>query len=634
MSERNSMPSPPELVKQRFVHARAIAQAGGVDNAVNAGTLPAYLDTTVSELALLGLLKQNVRKFLCILGHGSTEIGEVLRIYQEAGLLETYQVRHETAGSHAAAALRWVTGEKAAVVTSIGPGALHALAGSLVPASNGLGVWYLLGDITTETEGPNMQQIPKHEQDLFHRLFQTMGQAHMLHTPTAIGTALQRGLITVDHPHRGGPFFLLLPLNVQPQWMPHFNLAELPVGIPSPLPAATDDGAYEQAIDTLLTAKKVVFRLGGGARQAGAQIAELLDVTDGVAILSPLVTGLLPYDHPRNMLVAGSKGTICGNHAMEEADCLVAIGTRFVCQSDSSRTAYPNVKSVIHINTDLCDAMHYNRNISLWGDAAATVEVLLKKLKKRSSKKQSSTWLADCQAKRKEWEEYKAARYQNPTLFDEVWQKTVLTQPAAIKVASDWARANNAVSFFDAGDVQANGFQIVEDDRLGRTFTDTGASYMGFAVSALLATALTDQPFYGLAFSGDGSFTMNPQILIDGVQHGAKGCVLLFDNRRMAAISSLQQAQYGREHATNDQVEVDYVAWAKSIKGVAAFHGGDSVKSLRGALDKAKAHDGLSLIHLPVYFGPDPLGGLGAWGRWNVGSWVDEVQALRHKIGL
>jgi len=42
----------------------------------------------------------------------------------------------------------------------------------------------------------------------------------------------------------------------------------------------------------------------------------------------------------------------------------------------------------------------------------------------------------------------------------------------------------------------------------------------------------------------------------------------------------------------------------------------------------------LSLIHVPVYFGYDPLGGLGAWGRWNVGNWVCEVQALRHKIGL
>jgi 3D-(3,5/4)-trihydroxycyclohexane-1,2-dione acylhydrolase (decyclizing) len=190
------------------------------------------------------------------------------------------------------------------------------------------------------------------------------------------------------------------------------------------------------------------------------------------------------------------------------------------------------------------------------------------------------------------------------------------------------------VTFFDAGDVQANGFQIVEDDRLGQTFTETGASFMGFAVSAILSTALAREPFYALALSGDGSFTMNPQILIDGVEHGARGCILLLDNRRMAAISGLQLAQYGSDYATCDHVEVDYVAWAKAIKGVAAFHGGTSIEELVLALDRARAHDGLSLIHLPVYCGPDPLGGLGAFGHWNVGNWCDEVQARRHRIGL
>jgi hypothetical protein len=79
---------------------------------------------------------------------------------------------------------------------------------------------------------------------------------------------------------------------------------------------------------------------------------------------------------------------------------------------------------------------------------------------------------------------------------------------------------------------------------------------------------------------------------------------------------------------------VDYVAWARAIKGVAAFHGGRSIEELVRALDQAKAYDGLSLIHLPVYCGPDPLGGMGAFGRWNVGNWCDDVQSLRHRIGL
>jgi len=190
------------------------------------------------------------------------------------------------------------------------------------------------------------------------------------------------------------------------------------------------------------------------------------------------------------------------------------------------------------------------------------------------------------------------------------------------------------VAFFDAGDVQANGFQIAEDDRLGRTFTDTGASYMGFAVSALMATAMASKPFYGLALTGDGSFTMNPQILIDGIAHGAQGCILILDNRRMGAISGLQSAQYDAIYATSDQVEIDYVAWTRAIKGVIALDGGRTTESLVTGLDTARAQGGLALIHVPVYFGTDPLGGMGVFGRWNVGNWCEATQAMRHRIGL
>jgi 3D-(3,5/4)-trihydroxycyclohexane-1,2-dione acylhydrolase (decyclizing) len=345
---------------------------------------------------------------------------------------------------------------------------------------------------------------------------------------------------------------------------------------------------------------------------------------------------VIPYDHPRNMAVGGSKGSISGNYAMENADLLVAIGTRFVCQSDCSRTGYPQVRCVINVNTDPEAAMHYGKTIALLGDAGPTLQRLNETLRQRRSRPlgTSSPWMAQCTTQKQAWEALKSRRYETPTLYDEAWGRKVLTQPAAIKAATDWARASDVVSFFDAGDVQANGFQIVEDDRLGRTFTETGASYMGFAVSALLATAVTEKPFYGLALTGDGSFTMNPQILLDGVQHGARGCILLLDNRRMAAISGLQRDQYGTDCATSDAVAADYVAWARAIRGVKALDGGRSLESLVAALDQARAYDGLSLIHVPVYFGPNELGGMGVFGRWNVGNWCTATQALRHKIGL
>ena len=624
------------LLQERRTRAQSIRKAGGIEQAIESGLLCRRSTMTVSEALVLGLLRQGVTRFVGVFGHGTTEIGEVLRVYEEAGLVRTFAVRHEGEATHAASALRWVTGEKACVFTSIGPGALHALAASLVPASDGLGVWFLLGDETTEDEGPNMQQIPRNEQELFLRLFSVMGGAYCLHTPGALPTALRRGLNTVDHPHRGGPFFLLLPMNVQPMQIVDMNLDELPVGAPPPLGSAADNGTYARAADQILSSERIVVKVGGGARGAGAELLTFLDLADAVAVVSPLVTGILPFGHERNMCVGGSKGSISGNFAMEEADLLVALGARAVCQSDSSRTGYPKAKGVININCDFEAATHYGKTTALVGDIASTLARLNEELRSRGAGKraQPSRWLLECRAKRREWDAFRQARYDQPCLYDPAWGAEVLTQPAAIKVATDWARRNDAVTFFDAGDVQANGFQVVEDDRLGRTFNETGASYMGFAVSALLATAMTAKPFYGLALSGDGSFTMTPQILIDGVQHGAQGCILVLDNRRMGAISGLQDAQYGAVYATNDSVEVDYVAWGRALKGLLALDGGRSVAALTEALDRAKAHQGLSLIHVPVYWGPDPLGGLGAFGRWNVGNWCEETQALRHRIGL
>ena len=63
---------------------------------------------------------------------------------------------------------------------------------------------------------------------------------------------------------------------------------------------------------------------------------------------------------------------------------------------------------------------------------------------------------------------------------------------------------------------------------------------------------------------------------------GERGAIILFDNRRMGAISQLQQAQYGADFRTPDSVPVDY--------------------------------------------GDDPQPALGAYGRWNVGNWCDDAQ--------
>jgi len=289
---------------------------------------------------------------------------------------------------------------------------------------------------------------------------------------------------------------------------------------------------------------------------------------------------------------------------------------------------------VININADLEDALHYNRTLPLVGDVRKTLAKLNQVLEKVTKLSDKDAWLISCLEQKKLWQGMKAVRLASPVLFDDYWQEEVLTQPAVLLTALKWAKTRGALSFFDAGDVQANGFQLTEDEAPGRTFTETGASYMGFAVSALLASGTASSPFYGVAFTGDGSFTMNPQILIDGAEHGARGCILLLDNGRMGAITGLQYDQYGHEVATANHIQVDYLQWARGVPGVLALDAGQSLNSLESALKQAGGHPGLSLIRVKVYFGPDELGGMGVYGRWNVGNWCGKTQRLRHEIGL
>ena len=82
-------------------------------------------------------------------------------------------------------------------------------------------------------------------------------------------------------------------------------------------------------------------------------------------MLSPGSTGVCPDAHPQNMHVGGSKGSISGNFAMADAELVIVVGSRGVCQADCSGIGYKKAQAVININGDFADALHYN-NTSRW----------------------------------------------------------------------------------------------------------------------------------------------------------------------------------------------------------------------------------------------------------------------------
>src|SRR5260221_1082473 len=116
-----------------------------------------------------------------------------------------------------------------------------------------------------------MQQVPKEEQGLFGRMTAVMGQSYVLHSPEAVRDALRRGALTVNHPYRAGPFYLLLPLNPQPARVT-VNLAALPGRPELPALAPASDVEIERAAMMIAASPRVAIKAGGGTRGHDAAI--------------------------------------------------------------------------------------------------------------------------------------------------------------------------------------------------------------------------------------------------------------------------------------------------------------------------------------------------------------------------
>ena len=121
----------------------------------------------------------------------------------------------------------------------------------------------------------------------------------------------------------------------------------------------------------------MVIKAGGGSCKFAERVKQLAETCGIPVVLSPGSTGVLPDQHPLNMHVGGSKGSISGNYAMANAELLVVIGSRAVCQSDCSGIGYEKVTDVINLNYDLIDVAHYNRTVLLPGDIGETLDKLL-----------------------------------------------------------------------------------------------------------------------------------------------------------------------------------------------------------------------------------------------------------------
>ena len=576
---------------------------------------------TVAEALAAFLAENGVRYAFGVGGHGNTPLVEAFRRHHRAGSLRVVDVQHEAIAAHAATALQWACATQSVVFTSIGPGWFNTLIGQNTAMSNGLGFLVLAGDKTTAYEGPNMQQLMRDGQFGFVGAAGIVSKkAYAVIDPRNVYSVMREALAKTREPAGAGTVNVFLPMNIQAA-VHDYNLDLLLRRLPEAGHGPRPDQAHlKHAAEAISRHRKIVLRVGGGAVGAGAQIKALATHIGAAVVMGPVALDVVESDFPLNAGPAGSKGSLSGNFASENATLVINAGGRGVCQSDCSGTLYASASEFININLNAVEALRYD-GIPLVGDARAALRDLLAEL---PPPQPDADWLREIAQARQRWAAYLQDYYDHPIVGGK------LTQPAVVKAVDDFINSRGGLKIYDAGDVQAHGFQIARHLEPKTFFSDTGNSAMGFAICAAFGLGLIEGGRYPTAIVGDGSFLMQAQAVRDMVKHNARCTVVVLDNQAMGAITGLQWAQNYEGFASSDPpglAAVDFAALAESM-GAAGFRAGPSLDSVVECLDRARRHNGPAVVDVKVAFGREKYTALGAFGRWNVGPWSEAVEAI------
>ena len=579
---------------------------------------------TVAEALAAFLVGNGIRYAFGVGGHGNTPLLEALYPYHRDGRLRVVDVQHEAIAAHAAAALKWVYGLESVVFTSIGPGWLNTLIAQNTGMSNGYGFLVLAGDKTTTYEGPNMQQLMRDGQFGFVRTAGAVSKAaYVLIDPRNVYTLAREALAKTREPAGAGPVNIFLPMNLQAADH-EYNLDRLLRPLPKPRCGLRPDPAQiREAVAAILRHPRITMRIGGGAAGAGPQIKALAERIGAAVVIGPVAMDAVESEFSLNVGPAGSKGSISGNFASESATLVISVGGRGVCQSDCSATLYTSALEFVNVNLNPVEATRFD-GISVVGDAGAVLGDLLTALAAHPEKQPDPAWLGEIAEAKRRWASYLEDYYAHPCVDGK------LTQPAVIKTIDEFINTHGGIKVYDAGDVQAHGFQVARHPAPKTFISDTGNSAMGFGICAAFALGLAPDGKYPTAIIGDGSFLIQAQAIRDMVKHGSRCTVVVLDNQAMGAITALQWAQEYRGFATCDPpgaAPVDFAAMAQSM-GCAGFRAGSSLDSVVECLERARACGGPAVVDVKVAFGRDKYAALAAFGRWNVGPWSSAVEAI------
>lgn len=557
-----------------------------------------------------------------IFGHGNvTCLGEALHEVQEE--LPLYRGQNEQSMGFAAAAYakQWLRQRFMFCTASAGPGTANLVTSAALAHANRLPMLMLCGDtFITRLPDPVLQQL-EHFGDPTYGVNDAFKPVvrywDRITHPAQIIQSLPNAIATMLDPADCGPAFLGLPQDVQ-GWTYDYPEVFFEKKVHRIRRQAPDADELAEAVEALKQAERPMIIAGGGVQYSGA-VAELTTFAEAHQI--PVVETIagranLLDSHALNIGPIGVTGSNSANTIAEEADVIVAVGTRLQDFTTGSWTAFAKGAQFISLNAARHDAGKH-RSLPVVGDAKLSLAALDQAM---AGYVAPQSWVDHAKAQRAAWVEYVA---DNVSYGD----NRPNSYAQAIGVVNALCDPRDRVVAAAGGlpaEVTANWRTLDQ----GTVDVEFGFSCMGYEIAggwgARIAQAQREPDKDTIVFTGDGSYLLMNSDIYSSVLSQKKMIVLVLDNGGFAVINKLQN-NTGNESFNNlladcptvpQPFAVDFVAHAAAMG--ATSEKVSNPEELGEAFKRAKASDKTYVIVMDV----DPYEGWTTEGHawWEVGT--------------
>lgn len=493
---------------------------------------------TGSQIVMEVLLEQNVDTVFGYPGGAALNVYDALYDYSDK--IHHIITAHEQGAAHAADGFARSTGKTGVVFSTSGPGATNLVTGIATAYMDSIPMVAITCNVGDSFIGRDSFQ----EISITGVTLPITKHNYFVNRIDDLADAL-RNAFRIANEGRKGPVLVDITKDV--------TAATIEYEKQEPIPLAPHPKFKQKDIKTIAhiinESKRPVIYFGGGveASDAREELYELIQKADIPATYTMMAAGVIDCDDPKNLGLIGMHGTIAANKSIDEADVVIALGTRFSDRVALNPRRFAQRAAIIHIDID---ASEINKNVlinySLIGDIKDVLQALLPLLK---------------ESKHEKWIETVTA-YQKSV---RVPLEGKLRPKDLIEAACDLTD-KDTIYVTDVGQHQMWAAQYVKHHNTRRFITSGGLGTMGFGYGAAIGAQIGNPDKRVVHFTGDGSFHMNLNEGCTAVSYDLPIITIILDNKVLGMVYQWQTVFYDKHYSqTVLNRKTDYVKVAEGF---------------------------------------------------------------------